>query len=69
MELDEDYQSGKISEEDFNRLRNQYLEQASNSLKRIEKIPKDRKENISSVENKMDQLIKKERKRRRKKRK
>jgi hypothetical protein len=69
MELDEDFQSGKLSEEDYNRLRNQYLEQAISIVKKIEEAPKARREEISSVEKKMDQLIKKEKKRRKKKKK
>lgn len=56
-ELDADLQTGKISQEDFNRLRTQYMNQAIQLLKKIDDLPKRERSLPLSLEEKMDQLV------------
>lgn len=60
-DLESDLQSSKISEEDYNSLRNQYMSQAVEILKEIEDLPEKKRMRSHSLDEKVNQLIEQER--------
>lgn len=65
-DLDSDLQSSKISEEDYNLLRSQYMNQTIKIMKEIEDLPKRKRTHNLTHDEKIDQLIQQERMRKKK---